>query len=36
LDPRQFMQEMLPEALEETWQALAADMPHGEPNAESV
>ena len=34
LDPRQFMQEMLPEALEETWQALAADMPHGEPNAE--
>jgi len=34
LDPRQFMQEMLPEALEDIWQSLAADMLHGEPNAE--
>jgi len=34
LDPRQFMQETLPEPLEDTWQVLAADMPHGEPNAE--
>ncbi len=33
-DPRQFMQEALPEPLEDTWQALTAEMPHGEPNAE--
>ncbi len=34
LEQRQYMQENLPEALEETWKALTADMTHGEPTAE--
>jgi hypothetical protein len=34
LDSRQYMQETLPEALEDTWQILTAEMAHGEPTAE--
>ncbi len=34
LDPRQYMQENVPEALEDTWLALTAEMKQGEPKAE--
>lgn len=34
LDARQYMQENLPETLEDTWQALNADMTYGEPTSE--
>lgn len=34
LDPRQFMQENVPDALEDTWLALTAEIKQGEPKAE--